>query len=270
MNTTTTTTTLSADRLRARRAASQANREQLAQAAATAALLAEAARSFGEDAVQTAWLKAYERAANDPDTCAYKNARGERMNNVRATVARRRREENQLKYADRWVPGDPTGEAATSRAKSKLLLAVDSFSFPTTARRGSSIAWDELSAHFNVQASLIEDLTIGELDATGLRGHGSTGKAGSVLTRAKYLDRSPSELDRLRYHADQDPAPREGRPTMIAVERPARAIHESPARSTFRALKARRARIMAYRATRGSSPIAMGPAALQAYLATLG
>jgi hypothetical protein len=119
-----------AARIAARRAQSQRNAEVHAQATATAAKLAVAARYFGEDAI--------ENAETDPDTVAYKSARGERMNDIRATVARRRRE-GELKYADRWTPSDPTGEAAVSRGHDRLLLQADTFTFPTTGRRGATV-----------------------------------------------------------------------------------------------------------------------------------
>jgi hypothetical protein len=88
--------------------------------------------------LRTAYCKALENAETDPDTVAYKSARGERMNDIRATVARRRRE-GELKYADRWTPSDPTGEAAVSRGHDRLLLQADTFTFPTTGRRGATV-----------------------------------------------------------------------------------------------------------------------------------
>lgn len=178
-----------AERIAARRKATRANIEAQQKAEKDAALIKGTVLVFGEDSLQSAYLRALENAETDPMTYAYRNARGERSHEMRADVSRKRRE-GEFKYATHWVPSDPTGEAAVSRGTDRLLLQADTFTFPVVGQAGAAVDYEALTRAIGESDSDSVALRVaGSLNLLPIQQKGKT-----IHTRARSCGFSVADL----------------------------------------------------------------------------
>lgn len=174
-----------AERIAANRARTRARLDSVADNAARLDKLQRAAAVTTEDAVQDAYLLALVRAESDADTFAYQRARGI-MANERRAAATRKRVEGELKYADRWTPSDPTGEAAISTGTDALLLIADTFTFATTGRRGAAVDYQAMASSINME----DDAALQERVACALH----AARPGDLHKRARAAGMSVADL----------------------------------------------------------------------------
>ncbi len=200
--------------------------------------LAGVTAKYGEDAVSAAILASMERAekarkagrpaaGEDYWQAGYTDARGQASH---AAVATRARNAREMAYAKNLNINDPTGDSATNDKHSQMILAASSFVQVVPGRRPLAVDWQGLAEALHVDAALVEDVTIGELLATGLYGLDEKGRPATRDRRVK--SHGARRLNRLEDAAVNDPAPRERAARPVAELKTARTLQ--PVRGTGR------------------------------------